>query len=105
METHEDFEEDLDAFFKRHIDNRFTLTCLATPRKISSDIYSNCRWLESKSCLERLLSLWTSTVEYFIEFIPNSNDINNKRAAKTEVYKKIALLLCDSEVLKTKIKV
>ena len=78
------FEEVLDQFFLRHVDTR---------------------WLESASCLDRLLKHWDSTVEYFMVYLPNSPMQNNKKAVKSKKYKKIASQLCQEEEVKTKIRV
>ena len=71
------------SFFLRHVDTR---------------------WLESVPALQRFLDHWDSTVEYFMEYIPNSSLPNNKNALKSDTYKAIALHLCLQERTKTKIR-
>ena len=83
-ETLDDFEEDLNMFFKRHV---------------------NTRWLEMQPCLERLLSLWTSTTHYFISFLPHSNDGSDKKAIKTDRFKTIFDALKPSEEIQAKARV
>jgi hypothetical protein len=79
----DEYEEVLEEFFLRHVDTR---------------------WLEAQRCLERLLGHFDSTVEYFVEYLPNSPLQNNKSAVKSKKYKKIAKHLCKEEVIKTKIR-
>ena len=62
------------------------------------------RWLESVPALQRFLDHWDSTVEYFMEYLPNSPLPNNKNALKSDTYKAIALHLCLQERTKTKIR-
>ena len=71
------------SFFLRHVDTR---------------------WLESAPALERFLDHWDSTIEYFMEYIPNSPLPNNKNAQKSDTYKAIAVHLCLQERTKTKIR-
>ena len=71
------------SFFLRHVDTR---------------------WLESVPALERFLDHWDSTVEYFMEYLPNSTLPNNKNALKSDTYKAIAVHLSLQERTKTKIR-
>ena len=79
----DEMDEILDQFFRRHVDTR---------------------WLEAERCIQRLLDHWTSTVEYFTVYLPNSPLPNNKLALKCKKYKKIAAQLCQEEAVKTKIR-
>ena len=56
-QLHDELEEVLDQFFLRHVD---------------------ARWLESQRCLQRLLDHFTSTVEYFTVYVPNSDPAKMK---------------------------
>ena len=82
-ELEDQFTEVLDQFFLRHVDTR---------------------WLESGPAIQRLLEHWDSTIEYFMVYLPNSPDQNNKKAVKSVKYKAIASYLCDQEATKTKVR-
>ena len=68
----ESFNEPLDCFFLRHVE---------------------VRWLEMLICLQRLESLWESTKEFFLVFLPNSQSASDKKALQTKKFKTIAEFL------------
>ena len=70
------------SFFLRHVDTR---------------------WLESVPALERFLDHWDSTVEYFMEYLPNSTLPNNKNALKSDTRQLLSIFPSKRE-LKTKIR-
>ena len=80
----EEFNEDLNQFFKRHVVTR---------------------WLEMEPCLKRLLSRWKTSVHYFTIFLPNSSSPTDKKALKTDRFKTIYNALKPSQEQKTKAKV
>ena len=70
----ENFREPIATFFLRHVETR---------------------WLEIGPVIDRVISLWTSTRKYFLEFLPESRLSNNKKALETDRYKSIAAVLSE----------
>ena len=47
------------------------------------------RWLCEEPALERFIDLKDTAVEYFIKFLPMSDDNSNKKVVKSDKYKEI----------------
>ena len=65
----EDFSESLTQFYLRHVESR---------------------WLEMQQCLVRLVSLWGSSVDYLLTYLPNSKSSADKKTMTSERYQRLA---------------
>ena len=91
IEVREELEEELEEVFTEVLD-QFFIRCVDT------------RWLESGPAIQRLLEHWPSTVRYFMDYLPNSPNQNNKKAIKSKKFKAIADFLGPAEEVKTKVR-
>ena len=80
----EEFDEPLSQSFLRHVESR---------------------WLEMQNCLVRLLSLWDSSSEYFLVYLPNSTSQLDKKTIETDRYKKLAKFFRGTSGVRNKIRV